>query len=51
MILPAGVWYHGNGLRLGPGDELPDEIVAALPADHPLKAKPARPAPVPDKGK
>lgn len=38
MKLPDGVWFHGNGLRLGPGDDLPDEIVATLPPDHPLKA-------------
>jgi len=44
MKLPEGVHYHGNGLHLAPGDTLPEEILAALPADHPLKTAQA-PAP------
>jgi len=44
MKLPEGVHYHGNGLHLAPGDTLPEEILAALPADHPLKAAARAPA-------
>jgi len=44
MKLPEGVHYHGNGLHLEPGDTLPEEILAALPSDHPLKAGARAPA-------
>ena len=53
MKIPPGEQFHGFGLRLNGGDELPDDLVAQLPSDHPYRAtsKPARaaPAPAPDK--
>ena len=52
MKIPPGEQFHGFGLRLNGGDELPDDLVAQLPADHPYRATAARPprvAPAPDK--
>lgn len=46
MKLPDGVSFHGFGLRLGPGDELPDEVLVRLPEDHPLKEMRAAPEPI-----
>jgi hypothetical protein len=40
--LPEGTWFHGFGLRLGPGEELPEELLARLPDGHPLKARTAQ---------
>ena len=45
MQLPDGVQFHGYGYRLGPGDEIPEDLLARLPADHPLKAPAPRAAP------
>jgi hypothetical protein len=56
MKIPEGQQFHGFGLRLIGGDDLPDDLVAQLPADHPYRQAPAAPrrsapaAPSSDKG-
>ena len=50
MKIPAGEQFHGFGLVLKGGDELPDDIVAKLPPDHPYRQA-AKPVRAPDKPK
>lgn len=44
MKIPEGLTFHGLGYRLSAGDEIPEELLAQLPADHPLKGPAPRPA-------
>jgi hypothetical protein len=48
MKVPEGMTFHAAGGPYQAGDAVPDELIAALPSDHPLKAlRSARPAPAP----
>jgi hypothetical protein len=49
--IPPGEQFHGFGLRLNGGDELPDDLVAQLPADHPYRQTAATRRAAPDKPK
>ncbi len=42
MRVPEGVSFQGFGYRLKAGDEVPEELLARLPEDHPLKPKQPR---------
>jgi len=44
MKVPPGMTFHGHGYRLVEGDDIPEDLLARLPADHPLKTAQA-PAP------
>ena len=43
MNVPEGMEFHGYGYRLKAGDPIPDDLLAKLPDDHPLKKQPAPP--------
>jgi hypothetical protein len=48
MKVPEGQIFYAPGGPYKGGDDIPDDVIAALPADHPLKTpapRPARPAP------
>ena len=39
MNVPQGMWFHGWGHVLNPGDVIPDEVMARLTPAHPLLVK------------
>jgi hypothetical protein len=58
--VPNGMTFHAPGGPYREGDDVPDDIVASLPSDHPLKTAQApspreipraAPRPADDKGK
>lgn len=44
MKIPPGMTFHGLGWRLFEGDDIPEDLLAQLPSDHPLKAGAVSPA-------
>ncbi len=48
MKIPPGMSFHGLGYRLVEGDDIPEDLLAQLPDDHPLKtAQPPKPREIP----
>ena len=39
MKVPAGMTFHAAGGPYEEGDDIPEDILARLPDDHPLKAQ------------
>lgn len=37
MKVPNGMIFHAPGGPYEEGDDIPDDVLAALPSDHPLK--------------
>lgn len=44
MKVPPGVSFHGHGYRLFEGDDIPEDLLAKLSDDHPLKKSPKQTA-------
>lgn len=52
MKVPPGVSFHGHGYRLFEGDDIPEDLLAKLSDDHPLKtAQPPQPRKLSDRSK